>query len=292
MRSFKDIDPFVQLLYFAAAAGTVMLCRNPAISALACAASLAVRIIRKNDGAPRAVIFNIAVIAASALINIVFSHNGRTVLVFVNDTPITLEALAFGAFTGAAIAAVLNISSVFTDVMTSDRLLYIFGRLSPKTALLLSMALGAIPRLIRRTREVSDAQRVSGGTGDGSIPDRLRTGARVASIMLTWSLETGIVTADSMAARGWGTCRRTAFSTFRFRRSDACLTAAMAALTALCAIPAALGALDFEFYPSAAALPTSPAAITAYCAYTALILLPTILDTAETIKWKYLLSKI
>ena len=40
----------------------------------------------------------------------------------------------------------------------------------------------------------------------------------------------------------------------------------------------ALGALDFEFYPSAAALPTSPAAITAYCAYTALILLPTILD--------------
>ena len=132
-----------------------MLCRNPAISALACAASLAVRIIRKNDGAPRAVIFNIAVIAASALINIVFSHNGRTVLVFVNDTPITLEALAFGAFTGAAIAAVLNISSVFTDVMTSDRLLYIFGRLSPKTALLLSMALGAIPRLIRRTREVA-----------------------------------------------------------------------------------------------------------------------------------------
>ena len=107
MRSFKDINPFVQIFYFAAAAGTVMLCRNPAISALACAASLAVRIIRKKDGALRAVFFNIAVITASALINIVFSHNGRTVLVFVNDTPITLEALAYGAFTGAANGQVL-----------------------------------------------------------------------------------------------------------------------------------------------------------------------------------------
>lgn len=288
MHAFADFNPFLQLIYFASAAGIVMFSRNPVIAAVAFSASLAVRIAKRRGGTA----LSAAIVIASAVINALFSHNGKTVLFFMNDTPVTLEALLYGAAAGAAIAAVLNISRTFAEVMTSDRLLYIFGRLSPKTALMLSLTLRYIPLLSRRTREVREAQAVMGGHGDGSLPDRIRGGARVFSIMLTWALENGVTTADSMTARGFGVARRTYFSPFRFRRADVPVLAAMLALAALTAVPAASGTLDFGFYPSLSAIPASAAALTAYAAYAALILIPLAADTVEVIKWNCLKSKI
>ena len=46
-------------------------------------------------------------------------------------------------------------------VMTSDKFVYLFGRILPSLSLTLSMGLRFVPRLLRRTREVAQAQKLS-----------------------------------------------------------------------------------------------------------------------------------
>ena len=47
------------------------------------------------------------------------------------------------------------------------------------------------------------------------IRDSVRSALRVFSIVVTWSLESGLITADSMRCRGYGLPGRTSFSLYR-----------------------------------------------------------------------------
>ena len=80
-------------------------------------------------------IFVILLFLVSSLINPLFNQNGMTVLLFINDTPITLEALVYGIFSSLTLVSVIVWFFTFSSVMTSEKIIYIFGRISPKTAL-------------------------------------------------------------------------------------------------------------------------------------------------------------
>ena len=68
---------------------------------------------------------------------------------------------------------------------------------------------------------VAQAQRFWGrDTANGSLRQRTRNALKVFSIMVTWSLESAIDTADSMRSRGYGEPGRTAFSIYRFDDRD------------------------------------------------------------------------
>ena len=110
--------------------------------------------------------------------------------------------------------------------------------------------------------------------------------------MTTWALENGIVTADSMAARGYGTGRRTSYAIFRFTRVDALFMLFSLALTAVTLTAILSGALKFDYYPA----PTLPAdtllARAGLCAYGVLCLLPALMEGGERIRWRCLQSRI
>ena len=57
-------------------------------------------------------------------------------------------------------------------------------------------------------------------TENGSLLRRTKNAMKVFSIMVTWSLESAIETADSMKSRGYGLPGRTAFSIYRFDDRD------------------------------------------------------------------------
>ena len=67
--------------------------------------------------------------------------------------------------------------------------------------------------------------------------------------------ENGVVTADSMTARGYGVGKRTHFALFRFRAEDAAVIAAVLALGAVTVLGIARGAVGFEWYPAIKASP-------------------------------------
>ena len=226
------------------------------------------------------------------VINPLFSHNGKTVLFVINDSPVTLESLIYGAVSAGALVAVLYLFRTFTELMTRDKLLYVFGSFSPKTALVLSMGLRYIPLFKDRARKISDSQRALGLYKEDNIFDKVKSDMRVFSILITWALENGITTADSMSARGYGKRRRTYFTLFRFGKNDALMLILILLLTSFMVVVMLSGALDFTFYPLVAFENPTPLSLSAYTAYGILSALPIIIETEERLRWKFLQSKI
>lgn len=288
--SFSELNPAVYTLYFLAVVTPSMFSGNPVISTISLLFSFLYSLTFRQDGKRYA--FYLAFFVVYAAVNPIISHNGKTVLFFANDTPITLEAALYGLFAAVMIIAVLLWFSSFSRVMTSDRLLYVTGRLSPKLSLVISMAIRFIPLFGRRRAEARDAARTQGYYLDGNIIDTIRCELHVFSVLVTWSLENGIRTSDSMEARGFGVCRRTSSVRFDFRKSDAAALIFTAALTLPTAAALASGELDFSFYPEISYAALSPISTAAYISYAALAAAPCVCEILWRLKWRYLTSKI
>ena len=142
---------------------------------------------------------SLALFLILALANPLISHNGRTVLFVLNNNPVTLEALLYGVNSAASMVGALYWLFCFTQMMTSEKLLYITGRLSPKLSLVLSMALRSVPMYKAQAKKISGAQKAMGLFSDDNIIDDIRGNLRIFSALATWALENGIITADSMA---------------------------------------------------------------------------------------------
>ena len=64
--------------------------------------------------------------------------------------------------------------SCYTAVMTSDKFVYLFGRVIPALSLVLSMALRFVPTLAQEALSIRDAQAIRGGSIEsGSLPQRV-----------------------------------------------------------------------------------------------------------------------
>lgn len=226
------------------------------------------------------------------LVNPLFSHNGVTILFFMNDNPVTLEAFCVGAATAAMITGVMFWCKAYQKILTTDKILYLFGKASPKLALVLSMAMRYLPLLKDQMRTIHQTQKTMGMYTQESAADRLLGNIRSFDSLLTWSLEHAVDTADAMKARGYGLRGRTNFSLFRFRRQDGVVLAAMAIL-ALCITVSFLGEqYDFSYYPAIMKIKTKVWDLLCYGLVFLFMLLPGLLEVKENIQWNYWKSKI
>ncbi len=292
MRGFSELNPAVLMLYYICVIGTAMFSMHPVIIILSFIGSAALLVTLEKRPHLKLHLSFFLLFLVMSLINPIWYHNGVTVLFVVNDSPITLEALLYGVFAAGMILGVLYRLRTFTMIMTADKLMYVFGRFSPKLSLILSMALRYVPLMRTQTGKIRRTQKALGIYRGDNIADTLKGEVRIFSIMATWSLENGIITADSMAARGYGEHRRTSFSIFRFGKGDILFLILCIIPTALIIWSFAAGEVNFSFYPAMSGISDSPLAVTCYAAYGFLSCLPIILEWKEELRWKYLMSKI
>ncbi len=292
MRGFEHYNPIAIAFHMLLAAGIAMFCMNPILLLLSLVGALLLFLIRNGRRQVKSHFAFLGLFVMMALINPLFNHNGKTVLFVLNDSRITLEALIYGVVASGMVIAVLYWFRSFTQIMTSDKLLYLFGKLSPKLALVISMGLRYVPLFQRQAKKINGTQTALGLYKDDNIIDRTRGGIRVFSVMLTWALENGIVTADSMTARGYGVKKRSHFSIFRFRKGDILLLVISLVLGVLTCISLGAGALEVIYYPTFVFAGASPMTYVGYISYALLVLIPIFIETEEKIKWKYLKSKI
>ncbi len=292
MKSFEDYNPIAVFISFALVTLVTMLCMNPVILVLSLFGAVTFSFVRAGGFKVREHAFYLAVLAVVALVNPIFNHNGATALFVLNNNLVTLEAALYGVAAGAMIVAILYWFRSFSVIMTSDKLLYVFGSFLPKVSLILSMTLRYIPLFKKQQNKTRSAQKALGLSGEDNIIDRVRGGMRVFSVMVTWALENGIITADSMYARGYGVGKRTRFALYRFRKDDVILIFTVTALSTAVFAGIALGALDFNYYPYFSVSKLSALGAVSYSAYAALSLMPSIIQVKGRIKWKYLQSKI
>ena len=292
MKAFGDYNPITVFVTLMSAAGVCMFSTDPVLLLLSLLGAAALFFARHGFGAWRSCWWYVLIFLLSLILNPLLNHNGMTVLFVLNDNPITLEALCYGAAMGAMIVGVMWWFLSFSGIMSSDKLLYLFGAASPKLALILSMTLRYVPLFRRQAVKTNQAQKALGLYKEDSIPDTLRGGMRVFSVMVTWALENGVITADSMTARGYGVGKRSHFAIFRFRRADGILVALALTLLAVTLLGLGLGAVGWVFYPRLVPPAFSALSYLCYSAYGLLCLLPATLEILEAIKWRSLRSAI
>ena len=292
MRTFSDHNPIAVAIYYLATLFIIMFCMNPILIFISLLGAITLFAMQSTGSSKASHLAFLALFLVTAIINPLVSHNGVTVLFVMNNSPITLEATLYGVCAAAMIIASIYWFRSFTVVMTDDKLLYIFGKLSPKLSLILSMAIRYVPLFSKQAKKTRDAQKALGIYNEDNVIDKTRSSLRVFSVMVSWSLENGIITADSMSARGYGVAKRTHFSIFSFKRSDIFLLLSTIVLLFVTITSMALGALDFEFYPYIEIANLSFWSLAGYICYALLAFLPTFIDAKENIKWHKLRSKI
>ena len=293
--AFSKLHPTVNFIFFAFVLVLSMFVMNPVCLALSLVCAFVNAVYLNGIKTVKLCLkFIMPMMLLIILINPVFNHQGVTILTYFPwDNPLTLESIVYGIASAALLSSVVLWFSVFNSVITSDKLVYLFGRIIPSLSLVLSMSLRFVPKFSAQFKNVRNAQRCIGrDISDGSVINRIKNGIRIISIMLSWSMENAIETADSMKSRGFGLKGRTAYSIYRFDRRDLTVLIIVALLGVTVSVSAITGVIDFNYYPSIKGNLTDALSLATFFLYGILMLIPTILNAGEGIKWKRLRSAI
>ena len=291
--AFSGYHPAVNFLYYAMVLLFSMCLMHPVYLLISLTGALAYDISLRGKRAVRFAAAGLLPMALfAAAINPAFNHEGATILTYLpGGNPLTLESILYGAAAAVMLAAVVLWFSSYQQVMTSDKLVYLFGRIIPALSLVLSMALRLIPRFRAQLHTVGEAQMCLGHDAQsGSLLRRVKNALRIFSITVTWSLENAIETADSMRARGYGLPGRTAFTIYRLDSRD---RAALAWL-GFCGFDLIAGwmagGMAFRYYPTVKGVPLTPMTASFVLVYLCLCLTPVMLNWREDAKWSSLRS--
>ncbi|MDR2712108.1 MAG: energy-coupling factor transporter transmembrane protein EcfT [Clostridiales bacterium] len=294
--TFSVYHPIVNIVYFSLVLGFSMVFIHPVCLGISLVCAFSYALCLKGKKALKfGLLFMLPLMIITALLSPLFSHQGATILNYLpSGNPLTLESILYGIAAAVMLVCVINWFSCFNEIMTSDKIVYLFGRIIPGLSLILAMCLRFVPRFKEQLKLISNAQKCLGrDVSSGSLFARIRQGIHILSIMITWALENAIETADSMKCRGYGLLGRTAFSIYRFSHRD--LYALIFLLTCGTAIIAGgfYGAFDFRYFPTIKAQTINYAlCIMNYALYFALCVMPLIITGKEARDWKATQSKI
>ena len=290
MRSFEDLNPIAVSVFFLLITAISMFTMNVFLILISFFGALTYHFVKTGFGKAKSHLFPLLLFIITSIINPFISHNGATVLFVLNNNPITLESALYGLTMAFMLTGVLYWFRLFSEIMTSDKLIYVFGALSPKIALMLSLSLRYVPYFTSQVKKVKAAQTALGLYKEDNLVDRMKGGMRIFSVMVTWVLENGIITADSMTARGYAIGKRSRFSIFSWKMWDAILLVLSMGLSILSLL--LLKDSQFSFYPYFELPYFNAHSAPGYLAYLVLSLLPTIIHVKEAAKWRFLRSKI
>jgi energy-coupling factor transport system permease protein len=293
MQNFSHIHTVVLLVWGVGALALCMCAMQPVFAVIAWASTLAfVALARGARAFGRALAWQVPIVLAVAAINALFSQNGATVLFeiapLVNIAAswgfaagvVYAEALVYGATMAIVLVTTLQLFAAISDAVDGDEVLAIFGRALPTVALMVSMTLGLVPKMRRRANEIQQVSAANLKHKDAPVK---ASAARLVSVLLGWSLEDSLQTADTMSARGWGRrdVRQARYSRRRFSAPDGVRLAIVCALLAAAAWAVVAGMSGFAFYPT---LP-SFTLWWGYVPFAVYFLLPHVVFVAEEAKW-------
>ena len=295
MNEFKTYHPIVNFIYFVFVIGFSCFFMHPVCLCISLACGFTYSVMLKGRKAIKTnLIYMLPMVVMMALINPAFNHEGITVIAYLpSGNPLTLESIIYGLCAAIMIVSVICHFSCYNEIMTSDKFIYLFGKIIPAMSLIISMTLRFVPRFASQLKVVTNAQRCMGhDVSHGSIIKRAKNGINILSIMTTWSLENAIETADSMKSRGYGIPGRTAFSIFNFDKRDRKALICILLLGIYTLVGNLMGGMKFTYFPSIKSSDISVFGISVFLAYLLLCMCPIIIEIWEVSRWKALRSKI
>lgn len=294
MNEFAKYHPLINFIYFTAVIVFSMIFVHPICLVTSLLCSVMYSIILNGKKALKFIVMLLPLMLISALINPAFNHEGVTVIAYLpSGNPLTLESILYGIVAASMIATVICWFSCFNKIMTSDKFIYLFGRIIPSLSLILSMTFRFVPKFKEQIQEVSNAQKSMGrDTSEGSVFARVKNSIRILSAVITWSLENAIDTSDSMKSRGYGLTGRTAYSNYVFGKRDVTALIYLAVTITYFLIGTLLGKINYRYFPSMRGTDMSFYSTSIFISYIMICIMPIIIEIWEELKWRKLKSKI
>lgn len=293
--TFSSYHPMVNFVFFALVLGCTMFFMHPISLCISLLNAFGYGIYLKGWKMVRfSLLYLLPMMVMAAVLNPAFNHEGVTILTYLpSGNPLTLESIAYGIGAAGMLAVVVLWFSCYTEVMTSDKFVYLFGRMIPSLSLLLSMTLRFVPKFQAQFLIVREGQKCVGrDMTDGNILTRMKHTVTIFSIMVTWALENAIETADSMKSRGYGLKGRTAFSIYRFDRRDRLVLGWLLFCGIMILYGMFSGCMKWQYFPMIKGADISAAAVCVHVIYLMLCSTPVFLNRREDRKWNCLRSEI
>lgn len=294
MNEFAKYHPLINFIYFTAVIVFSMIFVHPICLVTSLLCSVMYSIILNGKKALKFIAMLLPLMLISALINPAFNHEGVTVIAYLpSGNPLTLESILYGIVAASMVATVICWFSCFNKIMTSDKFIYLFGRIIPSLSLILSMTFRFVPKFKEQVQEVSNAQKSMGrDSSEGSVFARVKNSIRILSAVITWSLENAIDTSDSMKSRGYGLTGRTAYSNYVFDKRDVTALIYLAVTITYFLIGTLLGKINYRYFPSMRGTDMSFYSTSIFISYIMICIMPIIIEIWEELKWRKLKSKI
>lgn len=293
--TFSEYHPLVNFVFFGIVFGFSMLSMHPVCLLISFVSAVSYYIRLKGINAAGLLGKGVLpLFLLTIIINPAFSHAGETILCYLpTGNPLTFESILYGIDAGLMLAAILVWFACFSEIITSDKFVYLFGRIIPALSLILSMTLRFIPRFKMQFDNIKEVQKTMGrDTSNGPLIRRIKNAVVCFSIVVTWSMENAIETSDSMKSRGYGTRHRTAYSVYRFTERDKDALFVLVFIGVFLIAGGLSGNLFWRFYPSIRGVLFEPLTAALEIVYCFLCFMPILIDRKEDAVWKRLRSNI
>jgi energy-coupling factor transport system permease protein len=248
---FELCHPAVNLIFFAAVLVGMITFQHPVFLVISFLCAFAYSVKRNGW---KAVVFNLCLlpfVVAFALYYSSYTHFGMTVLhQNMVGNNMTLESLVYGAVLGVIGAGICMWFYCVFSVFTTDKVVYLFGKVSPRLSLFLAIALRMIPRIKKEAKRINMAQQGIGrGANQGNLWQRFRNSLRIFSMLITWTIDSLTIASESMRSRGSSLRGRKAFSIYRFDNRDRLFVIGLFLCLTLTMMAMLLGQTDMVYDP-------------------------------------------
>ena len=273
---FEKCHPAVNFIYFATMIAGMILFQHPIFLLISFVCAF-IYSIKRNGW--KALIFNavlLPLIVAFALYYSSYTHFGVTVLeqnMIGNN--MTLESLVYGFVLGIVVAGVLIWFSCVYSIFTTDKVVYLFGKVSPRLSLFLAIILRMVPRIKKEAKRINTAQQGIGrGTNQGNLWQRTRNCIRIFSMLITWTIDSLTTASESMRSRGSTLRGRKAFSIYRFDNRDRAYVVGNFACLTVIFMAVMLKQTDIIYDPRIIMTPVTTMSYVFYAGYAVFCLMP------------------
>ena len=179
-----------------------MLVRHPVIAGISFLFAVLLRLRLSGIAKTlKSILYILPMLVLITCFNALANDRGMTVLFTIGRRSFSLEALLYGFISGLTLLSVLFWFSCYSDLMDNGRFLAMLGKRLPVISMMVSMIFRYIPDTIRHGREIDMSQRALLGSDDRQRKAKVTRAVRLASILMAWSMENAIETADAMRAK-------------------------------------------------------------------------------------------
>lgn len=276
MDSFKKYHAGINLIYFIVVIANTFMFMNPVLIGINLFSLLLYGIYLTNLSETMSLWKAAIILVVIALVgNPLFNHQGVTVITYFLERPVTLESIVYGVVSSFFLLSMIVLFHLFQTIMTAEKCTVLFGKVTPKFAMVFSMGLRLIPKLSREYTQIKKVNR-------GFLKEK-RFSIKIISLLIGVSLENSIDTADSMAARGYLIKGRKTHMSDSFSARDVKILILFLLFILLMVL--FREDLSVTYFPKVVYEPFSMKNCIYYFVYFGFINIPMILNGKENVRW-------